>query len=1108
MDGHQRKAVDCNRNAVVSAGAGSGKTTVLAERFVRLVREGRAGVENILTLTFTRKAAREMHSRIYELMLRDRDNPKIAEQLPLFHNAQISTLDSFCSQIARNWSQRFGISSDFRVDEEAATRSAEGIALQFMLEKGESEALGQFVYANGFETVHQGYFTSLAVADLSLARPLDFSTMWANQESFLEGELRRKTAVLLQHVGVVQSLDATSAASIRNAQKSAVLLVDIEDLSERKHYDRIESLLSACSFQKPGNVKQPDLIVLKDLIDLLRQIINELMNIVVTLGSGKLLDGIFNLSGEFQERVIDARRTTGAVFYHDVVSMALTCLLENHELRDYYKSKFSFIMIDEFQDNNRLQRDLLYLLAEKSHYSSERVPYAGELEPQKLFFVGDEKQSIYQFRGADVSVFKELADEISSNAGESVTLPRNYRAEPELIEFYNRVFSRVMAGAERPFEARFEGLESRDSRLPEEPTIEILFKPAAQETDSDVVENVDAEAIAVARYIERSVKNNALQIAGSEGLRPAEYHDFAILMRSTSNQNRFERALRLLNIPYTVQNIRSLFMEAPANDLYCILQLAVYPRDKTSYATVLRSPFVNLSDDAVIRVLLEDRGPFDPALRELPFLREDRAKMQRGEELFGYVRDNADVVPLAELLFTLWYRFGYRYYLLRSPSRHPHLEYYDYLAELARRADRNMVPLAQFLDEIRPHLGRYERIPDLDTLKEESAGVQIMTIHRAKGLEFPVVILANAGNMGKNSRIDVPYFTTDQFGITVNLKKQTAIGSGSGRYNYFYTMGRDEQREKERAELKRLLYVALTRAQYHLVISGCHNRNNRSNDGNLLNMVLVALGWEPGTDVQDSPSLSRYIKEIPEVPQTTLYGIKKIEDDSKAKDLLRRYRLASVPVFARKEIETTATEIDTVLSVHQETGRSLSPIDADKVIQGDELEAAFGTLCHLVISRKILKTYSPQTLPVALREQFPDTKFPMILRSAEFLAEGFLGLSMVSQAISTAHSVESELQFLLRDEAKDDQFYIRGIIDLLIELNDRTLIFDFKTNKAVSPGAYHHQLNIYRSAVKEWTDKKVECYLVYLRGSEIIEVPEPPSTAFRDMIDAFFCSSE
>ena len=173
-DPHQQKAIDCERNAVVTAGAGSGKTTVLAQRYLRLIKEKKAGVENILTLTFTRKAASEMHARIYKLLRNEKQLPAVGKELEHFEQAQIATIDSFCSQIAKNWSQRFGIVRDFTIDENQARELMEQVSLDFLLRHQANLNLQEFIVSNGFETVWKKFFVSLAERYIHLAEEKDF----------------------------------------------------------------------------------------------------------------------------------------------------------------------------------------------------------------------------------------------------------------------------------------------------------------------------------------------------------------------------------------------------------------------------------------------------------------------------------------------------------------------------------------------------------------------------------------------------------------------------------------------------------------------------------------------------------------------------------------------------------------------------------------------------------------------------------------------------------------------------------------------------------------------------------------------------------------------
>ncbi|GAH52559.1 unnamed protein product, partial [marine sediment metagenome] len=272
----------------------------------------------------------------------------------------------------------------------------------------------------------------------------------------------------------------------------------------------------------------------------------------------------------------------------------------------------------------------------------------------------------------------------------------------------------------------------------------------------------------IARFLRDTVTNKRLLIREKGALRPAEFEDFTLLMRSTGNQIDYERMFRHLDIPYSTQNVRSLFLEAPINDFYTLLQLAVYPEDRPAYAGLLRSPFVNISDDAFIRLLLAGKDPFE-GIDMKGIEEEDRVKLEKGRDLFQSVRQKIDRLSISELIHYLWYKTGYRYFVLQQPQNHNYLEYYDYFLGLAEKADQKGESLALFLDFLRENLGTYEKLEDLEILKSRVPGVQLMTIHKAKGLEFPIVILSDTGNRGRRSDNKTPYYVSDEFGVTVNL---------------------------------------------------------------------------------------------------------------------------------------------------------------------------------------------------------------------------------------------------------------------------------------------------------------------------------------------------
>jgi ATP-dependent exoDNAse (exonuclease V) beta subunit len=343
------------------------------------------------------------------------------------------------------------------------------------------------------------------------------------------------------------------------------------------------------------------------------------------------------------------RAASGVLGFSDVAAMARGTLLRDKELRSWYKRRYDAIMIDEFQDNNALQKDLLYLLAERRDETRDGVPPASALRQGALFFVGDEKQSIYAFRQADVRVFRGLAEELGRTEGSSGghSLSTNWRSEPALIDFFNDAFSRILPAPGDPcakdYEARFDALGSGPATADVRPAVRYI--ELERKRDPGYMDGDDTQAARIAALI-RELVSGRLPISakgpgGAKLARPCAYEDIAVLFRSTASQNVVERHLRLNGIPYTATNTAGLYVESIVGDLYAMLRLAAYPDDRHAYAVALRGPFARLSDDAVLTILEEhtlEAFSFDGAL--LPA--EDKARYEEARFTWQGLRDRAD----------------------------------------------------------------------------------------------------------------------------------------------------------------------------------------------------------------------------------------------------------------------------------------------------------------------------------------------------------------------------------------------------------------------------------------------------------------------------------
>ena len=1106
LDSYQQAVVDCDSNAVVSAGAGSGKTTVLSRRFLRLIEQEKAGVGEILTLTFTRKAAAEMYERIYGMLVEHRDNAAVAAAVTDFDKASISTLDSFCSRIARDCSAAFGLPSTFTTDEASVRALAEEASLDFILENSENEYLEEFIYINGFENVWNNFFVYISLDYLAIGLPVDFKAVFRGQIETAERALSKIASAIDDLISEIVLIEPVSK-SIKDAQALLQNVPSCRELADAGDYSGIITVFQPLKLSKPGGraVKE-EIIRYKEIVDAVRELVSELTELAGTLGSRDLLEGLFELTAAFQEQLFNRKRTAGLLGFHDVLSIAVSGLKQDKGLRSYYKSLFRYIMIDEFQDNNILQKDLLYLLSEQDSEEGEGIPDVSKLDPGKLFFVGDEKQSIYRFRGADVSVFKQLSNELESAGGNALALKRNYRSEPALIDFFNELFRDVMRESSEDYQASFESLESREAVI-SSPGIKLLYKPYDPAQPEDSLSAEESEARAIAEYILDSVGN--LDVASKDGPRKAEYNDFALLFRSGTNQRTYEQVFRAKGIPYNVHSVRSLFQEAPVNDIYNLLQICLYPDDSLASAAFLRSPLINLSDLSLIEFLQSGKRIFDEGQERCCMTTSDLKKYEQARDLYNRINPEIDHIPLSEIISRIWYGSGYRYLLLADSSMHGYLEYYDYLNRIAVMHDKANKSAADFLDYIRGNLGEYKKIDELKILGYSTGGVEIMPVHQSKGLEFPVVIVANAGNTGINDRSgSSPAYISPVDGLSFNLMHETdGTAASAGRCNYFYSRGREENRAREEAELRRLLYVALTRAESHLVVSGCHGIRNRSGARSMLNMFLQAFGWTDKADPSECPALEPYLEIIENRTWSADGGLSGTSVHIPAVSKL--YASAEAERYIFESDEFTASGLNSMRLEENGvcdsvTGRAveaaervLPALDArlEKLLSDKGYEADFGTLSHRLIewcikNRRWENMPPVDELSIELRRFFShyqDDDWNLMIESAASLASGFFSSGIWEKASASA-GFESELAFTARREEAGRSIYVNGVIDLLFEMEDCIQIIDFKTDRRIVPGEYNRQMEIYMDAASEIYSRPVRCSLFYLRGGEEVAI--------------------
>jgi ATP-dependent helicase/nuclease subunit A len=741
----------------VSAGAGTGKTTVLVERFVKAVCERGLGIDNVLVITYTERAAGELRSRIRERLV-ELERHDLARALD---GAWISTIHGFCHRLLRAHPFEAGLDPRFRVLDESQSAVLRSEAFAEALAgyvDGRDEERVRLLATYGAEGL-RGMLTSVYDRLRSAGRPLE-----------LPGEPATSLAERLVELKDVAelTLSLTEAGLEGRAQvEDALELVDPAPPAER--------LLDLSELRVGGDERERFASFGEALAAVERAALDE-----IAARDRALLEGL--LRG-FDEAYSEAKARESALDFEDLQLRARSLLELNEKVREDARWRFRSILVDEFQDTNRLQCELVDLVA-------------GE----EVFFVGDEFQSIYRFRHADVEVFRERR---AASAG-VLPLTENYRSRPEVLDVVNHLFGTEFGTDYEPLVAA--------GRFPDPlfgPAVELLVTDKASYREGDV-----HWRIAEARHLARRVRE--LVDAGE-----AAPGDIVLLFAAGTDAERYEEALRRENLATYRAAGRGYFGQQQVGDLTMYLRLILNRYDDEALVSVLASPFVGVSNDALylLRRAAQRRPLFSGMERELP------AELgPRDRRLFEAFRQRYDrLVRLSAIA-------GLERLCERIISEHD----YD-LAVLARWDGRRRYAnlrklgrLARSYEELRgPDIEGFLRFladqeaagaRESEAPAEEEGGdaVRLLTIHSAKGLEFKVVVVADAGrNPEHASRDEILCLPDGRVGFKI-------VDPSTGKRHA--ASGFDELREAERAageaETRRLYYVAMTRAIDRLIVSG------------------------------------------------------------------------------------------------------------------------------------------------------------------------------------------------------------------------------------------------------------------------------------------------
>ncbi len=861
-----------DRNVVVVAGAGTGKTTLLVNRLVHLlVREPRpVPLSHIVVLTFTNKAATEMKVRLRERLLAllaptaengapapgvvrieelraryglssDAIAARAAAALRELERAQIGTLHSFAAHLLRLYPIEGGVDPGFAEDD--GTRFDEHFAAQWDCwldaelgpQGNQHEVWRRALAQAGLEQVR-----ALARALSSELVPLEELHDQLSEGGLSPGlrawfaEQRARAAALLETYGrpkprkVEQMLAAAATLFALVGEGGCASVARLEPGAR----GQLERDLGAAPAGWPEEA-------FAEATSLLR------IAAGVLAADPAWIRELVSLLLPFAERVRRGFLEQGWISFDGLLARARALLRDHPAIRERLKQEYQALLVDEFQDTDPVQYELVLFLAERAGQCAPTWQEV-ELAPGKLFIVGDPKQSIYAFRRADIEAFERVVGKIREAGGVVYELVTNFRSHAAVIEMVNAVFARLLMPQPHVQPANVP-LAVRPGRAGgvTQPGVELRLVEAWEEEEGEVDEAADAatatrlEADALAAWLKEELlaKEELIDPAGRR--MPLQPGHVALLFRKLTQAQDYLEALRRHGIPYVTDGEKHFYRRQEVVDLVNLLRVVESPHDAVALVGVLRSPLGGVTDRELVE--LSERGALDYRRRERlvgwesPRAPAVRRLYERLDELHG----EAAQVPLPEVVGLLFERLPVLELAAASLHGEQAVANLVKLRQMAAElADRPSLTLTGFVELL---IARVAEQPDEaeSALAEESlAAVRVLTIHKAKGLEFPVVVLpglhhgtGGTGGTGEPAPVSEDW-SSGVFGITVG-----------GRGTLGAVLVAEKARVREAAERRRLFYVGMTRARERLVLSGGLPR--RTPPGALLALLAEAAGTDP-----------------------------------------------------------------------------------------------------------------------------------------------------------------------------------------------------------------------------------------------------------------------
>ena len=1163
-------------NILVAAAAGSGKTTVLVERIIRKIINDNVDIDKILVVTFTNAAASEMRERILTALYKQIDedplNKRLRKQIVLLNKASICTIDAFCLDIIRNNFFEIGASSNFRI--------ADNTELELLKQEAIEETFEELYLENDDEfnkliELYAGYKDDENLKNIILKihnyiQSAPFPEDWleeqiekfnmSNIEDFSQTEWGK---IILKNfrdevLNSIQILESSKHQLDMITELSKFSLVVADDINQLKfleqnwdNWERAHEIANNLKFKTwptdkkvVSNLKEET----KKARDNVKKRISKAVSQTFIYNTEEavedinamypILKKIKDVTLKFMEKFSEKKSNKNIMDFSDIEHYALKILLKKDENGIYqktevakkYEEKFNEIAIDEYQDSNLVQE---YILTSISN-------------GKNIFMVGDVKQSIYRFRQAKPELFLDKYQKYGlepNEYGQKIKLFKNFRSRENILDTTNLIFSDIMS-------ADFGEIEYDESEYLnlgatyEEPTENVEFagkteldiidlkkeenedgEEIEEDNSSELLEKTEIEAKFVANRIQKLIKSKYQVYDRKTGYRDITYKDIVILLRATSNTaNVFEKELLNLNIPVFSDQAENYLESIEIRTITSLLKIIDNPYRDIPLVTVMRSIIGDFTDNELIEIrLTQNEGYFYDSLKEAKASPKIDGKLK--EKVINFLdklnkwREEERYLPLNEFIQKIYEETDYYNYVRLMPNGQVRKANLKMLLDRAKDYEKiSFKGLFNFIRYLEKVKSSNSDLSSAKVIGENENVVRIMSIHKSKGLEFPVAII---------SRTDKKFNQKD---LNESILLHQDIGFGMQYINYDrkieYTTATKEAikiktKEESIAEEMRILYVALTRAKEKLIITGVENdftksieqkkelleiyeKENYKINHLVLKKYLSYLEWIElvylnHQDIENQITLNKIAKkdvlkaeENQEEQEKRNIELPEKIDYEKINEILNwQYKYKEMTNIQSKMSVTKIKELknnETQKQQHIEIKPKFM-LDKTKVSSAER-----GTIIHLILQKlDFTKEYSKEELAQFVNNLCTKNIITQIQKDS-------IDIEKIYQIINTqfiknlknAKEIKKETPFYTYINTKEiyntqnsENILVQGIIDLYyINQQNEVILVDYKTDYVESSGEelidkYKVQLEIYKKALEESLKEKVKHIYIY-----------------------------